>query len=103
MIFDKRIQNIITFVGFIITILTGAFVIDSNYAKATEFKKLELRLEQKIVADRSDKLQERIWKLEDRYKDITKAPQEVQYEMKMLKRELTTNDIIINKSVQGVK
>lgn len=100
---DKRIQNLITFVGFIITIITGAFVIDSNYAKASEFKKLELRLEQKITSDRSDKLQERIWKLEDRYPQIQKAPAEIQYEMKMLKRELTTNDVILNKSTQGVK
>jgi hypothetical protein len=100
---DKRIQNIITFVGFIITIVTGAFVIDSNYAKAAEVKKLELRLEQKIVSDRSDLLQQRIWRLEDRYKDVSKAPPEVQYEMKMLKRELTTNDVQLNKSTQGVK
>jgi hypothetical protein len=97
-------QNKLTYyaslVGFIITIITAYFAIDSHYAKAAEVKKLELRLEQKIVADRSEKLQERIWKFEDRYPDKSKAPREVQEAWRVLEKELATNDYILKTSIE---
>jgi hypothetical protein len=43
------------------------FTLDDRWAKAAEVKRVELRLDQKILNDRIDRLQERIWKLEDRY------------------------------------
>jgi hypothetical protein len=60
----------IEIIGILIGIImasAGAYVaVDQRYAHADEVKKLEMRLDQKILEDRSKQLQERMWKLEDR-------------------------------------
>ena len=61
-----KYTNLISVVCMILA-LGGAYVaVDQRYAHAEEVKKLEMRLEQKILEDRSQQLQERIWKIEDR-------------------------------------
>lgn len=43
----------------------------TNYASATDLKKIEKRLDTKILEDRLSGVQDRIWKIEDRhYKQI---------------------------------
>ena len=58
----------------IITILTVTVKLDGRWAKAKDMEELNIelkhtqtRLEQKIQEDRSYNIQERLWKLEDRY------------------------------------
>jgi len=63
--------------------------VDSHYAKAARLTLVELRLEQKILSDKADNLQDRIWKLEDRYRgDISKMPITVKEEYRLLKIKL---------------
>jgi len=85
------------FVGFIIAISTlvgTAFTVDSRYAKDEQVKKVEQkvqkvekRLDMKILRDRANALQERVWKLEDRYNG-KKIPTAVKEELRKLKAEL---------------
>ena len=85
------------FVGFIITISTlvgTAFTVDNRYAKDQQVKQVEQkvkqvekRLDKKILKDRANALQERIWKLEDRYNG-KKIPTAVKEELRKLKAEL---------------
>ena len=48
----------------ILSILLGAM---NYFAKADDLKLVELRLDQKIVSDRIQQTQQRIWQLEDRH------------------------------------
>ena len=86
-----------TLVGFLIalsTVVGTAFTVDNRYAKEQQVKKVEQkvqkvekRLDKKILKDRANALQERIWKLEDRY-EKKKMPKTVQEELRKLKIEL---------------
>lgn len=59
----------------------------SYFATANDLKLVAERLDQKIVTDRINDLQKRIWMLEDRYKDGS-MPNEVRDEIRSLKREI---------------
>ena len=49
---------------------------------------LSMRLDIKILEDRLNAIQERIWRLEDRYPDINRMPDTVLEEYRKLKREM---------------
>jgi len=76
-------------------VLGTAFTIDSRYAKTGEIadikdyvQKIDKRLEIKILKDRANALQERMWKIEDRYgMEIAKMPEEVREQYRELKKE----------------
>lgn len=71
-----------------ITIVTTAIQVDRYYAKAAEVQQIEWRLDQKIIQDRVNALQERIWRLEDRYGiDTTEMAPEIREEIRKLKAE----------------
>jgi hypothetical protein len=86
-----------TLVGFLIALTTlvgTAFTVDNRYAKDEQVKqveqqvqKVEKRLDKKILKDRANALQERIWKLEDRYNG-KKIPSAVKEELRKNKAEL---------------
>jgi hypothetical protein len=86
-----------TLVGFLIALTTlvgTAFTVDNRYAKDEQVKqveqqvqKVEKRLDKKILKDRANALQERIWKLEDRYNG-KKIPAAVKEELRKNKAEL---------------
>ena len=70
----------LAFVIALTTLVGTAFTVDNRYAKQTQttakidsveqtIQKVEQRLDKKILKDRADVLQERIWKYEDRYED----------------------------------
>lgn len=61
--------------------------LDDRWAKAAQVKQLEMRLDQKIDADRINQIQQRIWILEDRYKSPDKMPQSVREEYRVLRDE----------------
>ena len=99
MLNNKKIQAVAAFLALVVSIVTSYVAIDTHYAKAEEFKKLELRLDQKIRADRSEKLQERIWKIEDRYPDKSKIPPDINDNLRIMNKELKENDVILRNSI----
>tara|TARA_R100001244_G_scaffold82073_1_gene63849 strand:+ start:12 stop:338 length:327 start_codon:yes stop_codon:yes gene_type:complete len=76
-------------------VLGTAFTIDSRYAKTGEIadikdyvQKIDKRLEIKILKDRADALQERMWKIEDRYgMELAEMSEEVRLQYRELKKE----------------
>lgn len=90
-----------------ISILFGAFFfLDNRYAKAFETSemkeqtiKIEKRLENKIIMDRIDSLQERIWKYQDRYGEKLEKTHDslVIDEFKRLSTEKETLEKSLNK------
>lgn len=77
--------SLVTIIGIITTFLNS---IDNRYASAAEFKELKIRYEYDKSRDIKSKLQDRIWQLEDRYKNMNSAPQSVKDEYRKLKEEL---------------
>jgi hypothetical protein len=65
-----NINKILAILAGVITVgsvVTMLFAFDSRYAKAEYVAQIENRLDTKIKKDRADMLQERMWRLEDRY------------------------------------
>jgi septation ring formation regulator EzrA len=62
----------------VITLISFAFgvyfFVDSRYALAENVKQIEQRLDYKIKSDQVDQIQTRLWKIEDRYKNMDKMP-----------------------------
>jgi len=81
-------------VGFC-TMMGTAFTIDSRYAKVGDMsevneyvQQVDKRLELKILKDRADAIQERMWKIEDRYgMDIAEMPDDKRDQYRKLKKE----------------
>jgi len=77
------------------TMMGTAFTIDSRYAKVGEMsevneyvQQVDERLELKILKDRADAIQERMWKIEDRYgMDVAKMPEDKRDQYRKLKKE----------------
>lgn len=70
------LKKIAAITGIIISLsaVTGLlFKLDGRWAKAGTVTLLSMRLDIKILEDRLSALQERVWKLEDRYPGIRKA------------------------------
>jgi hypothetical protein len=63
----KRILAILAGVITVGSVVTMLFAFDSRYAKTEYVAQIENRLDTKIKKDRADMLQERMWRLEDRY------------------------------------
>jgi hypothetical protein len=89
-------MKIQTTLGIIVTLGTiagGLVAIDSHYAKSSEVEevsvyicRIEKRLDEKIQTDRANSLQERMWRLEDRYTP-DKARQKDEYRRLQQERE----------------
>jgi septal ring factor EnvC (AmiA/AmiB activator) len=78
-------------VGFYISVLTIAGMIfgapywlDSHYAKASDLKNTDSRLEQKILEDKLNAIENHVWSIQDHYKNIDKAPQDIKDELRDL-------------------
>jgi type II secretory pathway pseudopilin PulG len=72
-----------------LTVLIGTlFTLDSRWAKAEIVQQLAARLEQKIQSDRADNIQERLWRLEDKFGyDISKMPPAIRDQYRNLQKE----------------
>ncbi|MBI5599652.1 MAG: hypothetical protein HY890_07950 [Deltaproteobacteria bacterium] len=88
--FVERIRNTI---GIVVAFIAfGGFIwgtysyLDSKFAKAADMKRIEQRLDGKILEDRVSDIQKRLWTLEERYykKDM---PESVKEEYRNLKEE----------------
>lgn len=69
-------------------ILGATFFIDSRYAQSADVQMIEQRLDQKIIQDKADNLQQRIWKLEDRFGSEKNMKSEVKDVYRELKEDL---------------
>ena len=77
------------------TLRGTACTVDSRYAKAEDIstikdyiQQVDRRLEIKILKDRANAIQERMWKIEDRYgMDIAKMPETIRDQYRKLKKE----------------
>lgn len=93
----ESLTKLIGFVGAggtaLATLWGGASFVDTRYAHAPDVVKIEFRLEQKILTDRASQIQQRLWKIEDRYStDLFEAPAMVKEEYRQLKEELADLD-----------
>lgn len=89
-----KIKNIVdmvpkwaSFGTFLVFVVSSTIGFNAYFVKAADFKKLELRLEQKIVSDRADQLEQRAWALEDRYKGVDNMPPELKIEYRKILQE----------------
>jgi len=100
--FDLKTTSAV--LAFILTISSAVallFSLDSRWAKAAELKKVQYRLEQKIQQDRVDALQERLWKLDDRFE--RDMPQAVKDEYRKLEKEKIELEKYIEKVLEKTK
>jgi hypothetical protein len=64
--FSGAITSVLILIG---AIFGGYFYIEHRFALADELEKTKQRLDQKISQDRSNWIQERLWKMEDRLQE----------------------------------
>ena len=62
----KRALMIFALVTSIAAVVGIGATLDGRYAKAAVVSQVSERLEQKIIQDRMDRIQERLWNIEDR-------------------------------------
>lgn len=75
----------------------GGTFVDNRYAHQGDVQLISMRLEQKVLTDRASQIQQRIWKIEDRYgSDLKEAPETVKEEYRQLKMELNDLDHELN-------
>jgi hypothetical protein len=74
------------------------FAFDARYAKTEYVTQIEQRLDAKILKDRADALQERMWRLEDRY-GCDEAQRMDEYRRLKIERDMIL-DKIRSKSLQ---
>ena len=69
---------------------TGGTWIENHYAHKEDVILIELRLDQKIQLDRIQQVQQRLWQIEDRYREALQQPEHhaVFEEYRKLKVEL---------------
>jgi peptidoglycan hydrolase CwlO-like protein len=87
---NKKMTLISVVLGIIVSICTiggSIYAVETHYAKKAEVQLLAERLDQKILQDRLYNIQERIWKLQDRYETIEKMPTSVKEEYRNLEME----------------
>jgi len=83
------LRAILGTIAIIIALFSAVWAANEYVAKAKDLRMVELRLDQKIDADRIKDIQQRIWMLEDRFGvDRSSQPKEVREEIRNLKIEL---------------
>lgn len=87
----KRLSTITAISVAVCGLIGSVIAVDTRYATSARLELVELRLDQKIIEDRIQALQERMWKLEDRY-GADKA-----HEMEEYKRLRTEREMLMRK------
>lgn len=64
---NKTVQSILAIITLVSTAFGVYFYVDNKYALANDLEKVKQRLEYKIVSDHVQSIQDRIWKIEDRF------------------------------------
>ena len=87
-----KLPVIISTVVGLFAICGGLYSLDATYARSEQLCKVEQRLDRKILSDDAMRLQQRIWRLKDRYgeEDAEQLPEyrEIQQQREMILREL---------------
>lgn len=96
---SQRLQFILGIIALIGSIFGAYRFIDGRYAQAEEVRQIEQRLDYKIDSDRYHAVEERMWKLEDRFPDEKKMPETIREEYRKLKSEKE----IIQEKLKGIK
>jgi hypothetical protein len=98
-------SKISTIIGLLVVLIGGTIAIEDRYAKAEEVVDVRKRLDIKINEDRSSRIQERIWRIEDRYLLATQAPMppEVKNELRALEIEKKNIDNYIQNTINSLK
>lgn len=89
------LQKISVIAGLLVVLagtFSGAFSLDGRYAKSVELQQTNKRLDIKIQEDRAVRIQERIWRLEDRYSTLDKASPADKEEWRKLEAEKKSID-----------
>lgn len=83
-------SGIVSLAAVITSVYSGMTWVDDRYANKDDVQLIELRLEQKIQQDRVQQIQQRLWQIEDRYRDKLQRPenQDAYSEYRKLKDEL---------------
>jgi hypothetical protein len=79
-----KIELYATILAIIGSLFGGYFYLDSTYARASELRSTNDRLEQKILEDKMSAIESHIWAITDRYKNPDKTPQEIKDELRDL-------------------
>jgi hypothetical protein len=95
----KMNQKIVTLIAILTAFASTFMFIDSRYALSDGLKIVELRLEHKVVGDRLTDVQERMWKLEDRFPD-SNMPDLTKEEYRILQEEKDHLDEIIKELIK---
>lgn len=97
----KELIGLITGILILFGIMFGAYqFFEKRYALAEEVKKIEKRIDYKIISDQMQTIQERIWKIEDRFqkkemddttkeemRSLEKKKEETQKKLDVLEKE----------------
>ena len=87
-----NLKKISIIIGLIIslTVLVGAGAkLDRRWAKADRLAMVEQRLDQKIIQDRINAIQERLWRLEDKFGSIIASlPETIRDQYRRLLKEM---------------
>ena len=87
-----NLKKISVILGLIIslTVIVGAGAkLDRRWAKADQLAMVEQRLDQKIIQDRIKAIQERLWRLQDKYGDmISNMPELIRDQYRRLMKEM---------------
>ena len=87
------IKKISVLLGIIMSIGVISGAVHSYFAKDKDLKLVEYRLNTKILQDKIDYLQIRIWKLEDRYGSLDKMPSDIKSQYRQLQKDLKRLEI----------
>jgi len=82
-----KLAKILGLIVAAVAVVSSLFALDGRFAKSKDVVQLSKRLELKIVQDRADYVQQRLWQIEDRYKDAPMPPTVLE-EYRCLKCEL---------------
>ena len=100
----KKISILIGIIISFCTLIGIVLATDKYVAKAKDLAITNLRLEQKITQDYNRDLQERIWKIEDRYgTDCAKMPESVRKIYRDMKEEQKLQDKILEQMIKQVQ
>jgi hypothetical protein len=99
----KKLAVLGGILALISTLFGGFFWLDSRYASSSELNKVKQRLEYKIVADQQKSIQERIWKIEDRFQGKPMPPDVNDEHRKLGEENIRLKNKLTEMEKQGVQ
>lgn len=100
----SRVELYAAILAIVGSLFGGYFYFDSTYARASELRATDARLEQKILEDKLSAIESHIWSISDHFKNIDKAPQEIKDELRDLqsKKDRVKNRLDVLDKLLGV-